>query len=99
VRESDVQTKIIKWARSQPKVWVCKYQATPYSSNGVPDLLLAVGQRFLGLEVKKPGGKPTPMQLRIQAEIRSTGSRSEIVESLAQAKVIILEMLEEQNGT
>jgi hypothetical protein len=49
--------------------------------------------RFLAIEVKKPGGKPSQIQLLEQAKIRMTGSRSEIVETVDEAKKIILEVL------
>ena len=93
MKESDIQTKILRWAEKLPEVWIVKYPGVSYGRKGVPDLLLSVKGKFLAIEVKKPGGKPTQMQLMEQAKIRMTGSRSEIVESFVEAKKIILEVL------
>jgi hypothetical protein len=93
VKESDIQTKILRWAEKLPEIWIVKYPGGTYGRKGVPDLLLSVKGKFLAIEVKKPGGKPTQMQLMEQEKIRMTGSRSEIVESFVEAKDIILEVL------
>jgi hypothetical protein len=69
-----------------------KYPGGTYGRKGVPDLILSVKGRFLAIEVKKPGGKTSQIQLLEQEKIRSTGSRSEIVESFVEAKLIILEV-------
>ncbi len=93
MKESDIQTKILRWAEKLPEIWIVKYPGGTYGRKGVPDLLLSVKGKFLAIEVKKPGGKPTQMQLMEQEKIRMTGSRSEIVESFVEAKDIILEVL------
>ena len=90
--ESEIQTKILRWAEKIPEVWIVKYPGGTYGRKGVPDLILSVKGRFLAIEVKKPGGKPSQIQLLEQAMIRLTGSRSEIVESFVEAKLIILEV-------
>ena len=90
--ESEIQTKILRWAEKTPEVWIVKYPGGTYGRKGVPDLILSVKGRFLAIEVKKPGGKPSQIQLLEQGKIRSTGSRSEIVESFVEAKLIILEV-------
>ena len=92
MKESDIQTKILRWAEKLPEVWIVKYPGGTYGRKGIPDLLLSVKGKFLAIEVKKPGGKPTQMQLLEQEKIRSTGSRSEIVESFVEAKLIVLEV-------
>lgn len=93
MKESDIQTKILRWAEKLEKVWIVKYPGGTYGRKGVPDLILSVKGRFLAIEVKKPGGKPTELQIREQTKIRMTGSRSEIVETFEEAKKIILEVL------
>ena len=93
MKESEIQTKILRWAEKLPEVWIVKYPGGTYGRKGVPDLLLSVKGKFLAIEVKKPGGKPSQIQLLEQAKIRMTGSRSEIVETVDEAKKIILEVL------
>ena len=90
--ESEIQTKILRWAEKISEVWIVKYPGGTYGRKGVPDLILSVKGRFLAIEVKKPGGKPSQIQLLEREKIRSTGSRSEIVESFVEAKLIILEV-------
>jgi hypothetical protein len=44
-----------------------------YGKSGTPDFVCSIGGRFLGIEVKREGKTPTPLQeLRMQ-EIRRSG--------------------------
>jgi hypothetical protein len=47
--------------------------------------------RFVGLEVKKPGEKPTEKQLEWQAKIRDAGGVCGVVETVGEAMVIVLD--------
>lgn len=59
---------------------------------GVPDrLVLLPGGRILFVELKAPGKKPRPIQVRVIEKIRSLGFRVEIIDS----KERVLEVLNE----
>ena len=58
-REQRIQTKIQKWLRDQGYYVVNVMKA---GRAGVPDLICCVKGKFVGLEVKAPGGAPSELQ-------------------------------------
>jgi hypothetical protein len=66
------------------------YYAMPatggYGVSGVPDFLVCLKGRFIGVECKAGKGKPTALQLKNLAEIEASGGISVIVneDNLAQ---------------
>ena len=46
---------------------------TGFGNAGVPDFLVCVKGRFIGIECKANGGKPTALQLKNLADIESAG--------------------------
>jgi hypothetical protein len=59
------------------------YYAMPatggYGVSGVPDFLVCLKGRFIGVECKAGKGKPTALQLKNLAEIEASGGISVIV--------------------
>jgi hypothetical protein len=59
------------------------YYAMPatggYGISGVPDFLVCLKGRFIGVECKAGKGKPTALQLKNLAEIEASGGISVIV--------------------
>lgn len=53
--------------------WVMKIHGGPMQLSGVPDLLCLQHGHAVFLEVKQPGKKPTPLQMRRMDEIKSKG--------------------------
>ena len=47
--------------------------AGPYSVGGIPDFVGCYKGKFFGVEVKRPGGKPTALQLRQRDSIIEAG--------------------------
>ena len=82
--ESRLTTKIAA-ALTTRGAWVLKYHVSPYSRAGTPDLLVCYRGRFLALEVKVPGGKPTRLQSQTLAIIRSAGGVAEVVTTVEEA--------------
>lgn len=55
------------------------------ADNGIPDIIgMTPSGRFIGVEVKKPGGKPSDAQKAIVERINASGGIACIVESLGQ---------------
>lgn len=44
-----------------------------FGKSGVPDIIACYRTMFIGIEVKRPGKKPTPIQERRMAEIKVRG--------------------------
>ena len=56
--------------------WFLKYWGgAAYTKSGIPDLLVCMYGRFLGLEVKAPRGEPSELQLYNLEKIRKAGGR------------------------
>lgn len=57
----------------QRNIWHFMPQGTGFGTNGIPDIIGCYKGRFFGIEVKRPGKKPTPMQFARLAEIEKSG--------------------------
>ena len=51
-----------------------------YGSSGVPDIVACLQGRFLGIECKANGGKPTALQLKNLRELSSAGGVAILVD-------------------
>lgn len=54
----------IKAYLKEKGAWGVKFFANRNTQKGIPDLLYCVNGRFLAVEVKGDGGKPTALQIR-----------------------------------
>jgi len=87
--ESSIVTAIVRVAESLGW-WTMKIHGGPYQLAGVPDLLCLKAGRAVWLEVKQPGKKPTPIQVRRMAEIEAKGgARCHVVTSKEQARTLL----------
>ena len=53
---------------------------TGFGNAGVPDFLVCFEGRFIGIECKANGGKPTALQLKNLADIESAGGTALIID-------------------
>jgi hypothetical protein len=51
-----------------------------YGSSGVPDIVACLNGKFIGVECKANGGKPTALQLKNLRELSSAGGISVLVD-------------------
>ncbi len=58
------------------RVWFFKPYMMAYGKNGVPDYCLCLAGAFWGVEVKRPGKEPTPIQYRRIKEIENAGGHA-----------------------
>ena len=70
-------------------VFFWKEHGGAYGTSGVPDIICCYRGRFLGLEVKRPGGRLTPLQKRTLARINAAGGIARRVENVEDVKTII----------
>lgn len=54
-------------------VWYMKVHGSMYQKSGVPDILVCVNGRFVGIEVKRPGGIVSPLQQLNIDDIHKSG--------------------------
>ena len=70
-------------------VFFWKEHGGPYGTSGVPDIICCYKGRFLGLEVKQPGGRLTALQKRAIEKINAAGGIGRRVESVDDVKAVI----------
>lgn len=97
--ERDVVAAIKKYLASLGgDVFFWKEHGGPYGTSGVPDIICCYKGRFLGLEVKLPGGRLTEMQKRAIEKINRAGGIARRVESVDDVKAVIAQAdLERKN--
>ena len=78
--EAKIKKEIVAYLKSLgDKCWWAPYVQNGYGKNGVPDYLVCYRGRFLALEVKKEGGKPTPWQTHQIAAIKAADGQALVV--------------------
>lgn len=71
--EQRIQTSIIKYIKSIGGLPIKQNQIGIYAQAGVPDIIACIKGRFVAIEVKRPGQKPTPIQEAFLASIAKKG--------------------------
>lgn len=59
--------------------YVVKYFGCAFSQAGVPDILCCVNGKFLAIEVKGDGGRPSPLQLHNIEQIEAAGGHAVVL--------------------
>ena len=73
-------------------VFFWKEHGGPYGTSGIPDIICCYKGRFIGMECKFPGGQLSELQKRAIARINRAGGVARRVESVNDAKAIILQI-------
>ena len=73
-------------------IFFWKEHGGPYGTSGIPDLICCYKGRFLGLEVKLPGGKLTELQKRTLDKVNAARGIARRVESVDDVKAIIAQV-------
>lgn len=88
--ERDIVAAIKKYLASLGSdIFFWKEHGGPYGSAGIPDIICCYKGRFLGLEVKLPGGRLTELQKRAIEKINCAGGIACRVESVENVRAII----------
>lgn len=87
--EKAIVNTIIRWLNQQPNCYVIKTHGSMYSA-GQPDLLGCYQGRTLALEVKRPGGKPTKLQMTMLKKWEAAGAIADVVHSVEEVKEILI---------
>ena len=93
--EKDITAAILRYLRGLPECFCWKEHGGPYGTAGIPDIICCYRGRFLGLEVKQPGGKLTKLQEITLERIRAAGGSAHMVTSVAEVRDIIQQLEEE----
>lgn len=94
--EAKVKAKI-RAALKERNIYYAMPIGSGYGNAGVPDFLCCVNGRFLGIEAKANGGKPTALQEKNMRDIRAAGGTALVVdETNLNAMIELLQKLQEQ---
>jgi Holliday junction resolvase len=86
---SITRTAISKIRRELPGAYVRKIAGGPYQASGMPDLLVCWRGRFVAIEMKMPGKKPTRIQEAEIGRIRDAGGIAEVATSAGAAVEVV----------
>jgi hypothetical protein len=89
VLEDTIVKSIILWLKTQPGCLVRKRHGDAFGVAGDADLYGSIRGRHFELEVKRPGNKPTPLQVRRLAEWAAAGAIVGVVHSVEEAKQVL----------
>lgn len=71
--EKQFENKVKTFLEEQG-AWFIKYWAgSKFTKDGIPDILACVNGYFVGIEIKAPSGRASPLQLHTIKEIRKSG--------------------------
>jgi len=89
--ENPVVRKIIAYLKKMgPQCcWYMRTSGGPWGRRGLPDIIGTWKGVFFALEVKRPGGKATKLQLRELEKIRTAGGRAGVVTNVKEAGYVI----------
>ena len=76
--EKNFENRLKRWLDSEG-VWHVKFFANRNTRSGVPDILACVAGTFVGIEVKGPKGKPSPLQIYHCGKIAESGGIAVVV--------------------
>jgi len=80
MRESEIERYLVQRARTLGGV---AYKFVSPGRVGVPDRIVVMPDRLMFVELKAPGKKPEPHQLREHQRLRSMGQSVYVVDSIA----------------
>ena len=87
--EKEIESRLVIMAKKRGCIPV---KLLSSSFNGLPDrLILAPGEKMSFIELKAPGKKPRPLQLKRHKELRNLGFKVYVVDSID----MIVEVLDE----
>jgi len=89
MKESMITAQIKAYLSSVPNLFFWKTHGGLYGTAGMPDLIICYKGKFIALECKAPGRKPTLVQKLTINKINRAGGLAVVVHSLEEAKEIL----------
>jgi hypothetical protein len=79
IRESTIESAVVRYARRQGVRCV---KLNGMHDRGKADQMMLYRGRVMFMEIKRPGGKPTALQLKWQRELTAEGFTSLIIDNI-----------------
>jgi Holliday junction resolvase len=80
---------VARWLARQGDLWFRKMHGSGFSTRGTPDFLLCVHGRFLAIELKVNGNRPTRLQNHELAKIAGAGGTSAVARSVEDVRELV----------
>ena len=91
-KEQDIQKEILDFLRSIGYLAIKQNNIGIYARAGVPDIIACSSEgKFIGIEVKRPGQKPKPIQDAFLDAINKIGGVAFCATSVDDVKVNLIE--------
>lgn len=90
-KEKPITNSVLKWLKTLPHCKVIKKHQTEFDERGTPDIMGCIAGRLFVIEMKRPGAKPTPIQLQRLKEWSTAGAVAFWSDNLKHVQRIFLE--------
>lgn len=91
--ESAIVKSILTWLNKQPGIKAEKTHGGMYGKAGKPDITGCIRGRRFEIEVKRPGNKPTKLQLKELKEWEAAGAIVGVAYSLDDVKELLKDVI------
>ena len=92
--ESRITRGIVAWINGRPQCRAIKMHSGGSQGAGEPDVFSCIRGRLLLMEVKRPGQKARPLQVRMLESWSKAGAATTVVTSLAEAQTAVRILLD-----
>lgn len=89
MKEKEIVDSIKGYLQKIENLFFWKEHGGQFGTAGIPDLIVCYKGKFIGLEVKRPGGKPTLLQRITLKRIEKAKGIAKVVTSVEDVKSII----------
>jgi len=89
MKEVDIVNKIKAYLQTKQGLFFWKEHGGQFGTAGIPDIIICYKGKFIGLECKLPGRKPTLLQKITLGKIEKAGGIAKVVTSVEEVKEII----------
>ena len=86
IKEQNIQTSIMNYISSIGGLPIKFNNIGIYAKAGVSDILACIKGRFVAIEVKRPGNKPTAVQLQFITAVNNIGGLAFWADNLQDVK-------------
>ena len=93
-KEKSITNTILKYLRGLDNCFCWKEHGGMYGTSGIPDIICCLDGRFIGIEVKRPGGKVSRLQEITLRKIETAGGVGIVAFSVEDVKQFINKLLE-----
>ena len=93
--EKKVKDKVVKLLKEYDAYYFYPVSGG-YGASGVPDIVVCMGGKFIGIECKADGGKPTALQTKNLNNIAKNGGYSVLVDEsgIGSLRLMLIEIYE-----